>query len=35
MRPHMAEVVARMDELQEFFPGGQEPIKFLQTGKSQ
>ena len=33
VRPHMAEVVSRMAGLQAYFPGGDEPIQMLDSGK--
>ena len=35
VRPHMSEVVSEMAELLPFFPGGDQPIKFLETGLSE
>ena len=35
VRPHMSEVVSEMAELLPYFPGGDQPIKFLETGLSE
>ena len=35
IRPSMTEVVTEMSFLSQFFPGSQEPIRFLESGKSE